>query len=873
MKTSPTLLLFLLGVLTASSAGQAQHASCQTALKDQESVPSVRFQNRDIEALPMALQEAIWTNDFSDCSAWTFGNGANELGQPWTDIDLNFECSTEGSSGYYNQWAGGGGNGSAAPGLNSTTSDNGFLLLDSDLFGAEANYDASWVENSWVQTTDPIDLSFFSFVTLSFETRYRCWDNGGSDGSEKCFVEISRDGTTWPSLSSSYVTDWQNEGLVDYDGDVVQCRFEVFPDSETGFQTDNPSIIDIDISESAGGQGTVFIRFRWLGTWGYSWEIDDLEVYETPENDVRIDNYVSYTNYAQTGVYEYGAWPLSQIPDNLQAGAKVYNVGYADQPNVMMDLDVNGNNFASNILDTLGYATSDTLVVAYQPTGLGTQSLNYVLSADAEDENPGNNVASQSFEVTAYQYGRDNGVISGPFPGDGTNDYVAMPLFDIENDVIIYGIDVGFLDGSEVGTPVRGFLVDMNDDNAVADQYGGEFISTNEVALASGFTNSVDGEIVWYTLMLEEPYEAAAGDWIGAAFEHYGGANVQIGEAQYTEDQTAFVYGPFGSGSAYDWYYTNEVPMVRLNLDPNAQPPAIEGCTDLAACNFNPNANVDDGLCEYESCAGCLDNAACNYDPSATLDDGSCDYGCYGCTDPLAFNYDVSATIDDGSCTYFEASCAFLGNPEWADLPLGIQSAQPLVHLFAEQVSQQVVLNAPSVIQEPTSGSLYGLLNWTDLNISGMPEGLSFGDLPSSIDADNQLCLTYSGIPVDMGEFEVSVSGELFLSVFGSPYSIGNYTVPFMITVVENPNPIAGCTYPNATNYSPFSTVEDGSCVFEGCTDPEALNYQIFATVDDGSCDNSTCQSNCPSDLDGDGTTGTQDLLQFLASFGFVCLD
>ena len=39
---------------------------------------------------------------------------------------------------------------------------------------------------------------------------------------------------------------------------------------------------------------------------------------------------------------------------------------------------------------------------------------------------------------------------------------------------------------------------------------------------------------------------------------------------QYTYDQTAFVYGPFGSGAAYDWYYSNEVPMVRLNLDPSA---------------------------------------------------------------------------------------------------------------------------------------------------------------------------------------------------------------------------------------------------------------------------------------------------------------
>ena len=91
-----------------------------------------------------------------------------------------------------------------------------------------------------------------------------------------------------------------------------------------------------------------------MGTWGYSWEIDDVEVFDTPENDIRIDNYISYTNYAQTGVYEYGAWPLSQIPDNLQAGAKAYNVGYADQSNVMLDLDVNGNNYVGYVVRRFG---------------------------------------------------------------------------------------------------------------------------------------------------------------------------------------------------------------------------------------------------------------------------------------------------------------------------------------------------------------------------------------------------------------------------------------------------------------------------------------------------------------------------------------
>ena len=558
------LYILALGGLLSFSA-QAQFNQPSAAAKE-DMAPRYKVtavqQNAD--------REVFWTNDISNCADFTFGNGSMEVGEPWTDIDINFFCSTEGPAGFYNQWAGGTGDGSAAPAINSASADNGFLMVDSDLFGAEANYSADWVENCWAQTAEPIDCSAHPYVSIAMQTRYRCWDNGASDGSEKCFIEVSRDGVTWPTLTNAYTTTWADEGMVDYDGEMVQCRYNVFPDSETGFESDNPSLLEFDITEAAGGQSTVWIRFRWVGTWGYSWEIDDLEVYDTPENDTRIDNYLSYSNYFQTGLYEYGAWAQSQIPADLQAGAKVYNVGYADQTNVMIDLDVNGAAFASNTLDTLGYASNDTLVVSYQPDGLGTQTLNYLLSADAEDENPANNSATQSFDVTDLQYGRDNGVVTAPFPGDGTDDYIAMPLYDIINDVTIYGIDVAILDGSEDGTPIRGFLVDMFDDLALTEQYGGELISSAEVDMASGYTNSGDGDIVWYTLALEEPYQAAAGDWIGAAFEHYGGANVQIGEAQYTYDQTAFVYGPFGSGNAYDWYYSNEVPMVRLNLDPAA---------------------------------------------------------------------------------------------------------------------------------------------------------------------------------------------------------------------------------------------------------------------------------------------------------------
>ena len=121
------------------------------------------------------------------------------------------------------------------------------------------------------------------------------------------------------------------------------------------------------------------------------------------------------------------------------------------------------------------------------------------------------------------------------------------------------------------------------------------------------------------------------------------------------------------------------------------------GCTDPAACNYDAEATLDDGTCDFD-CNGCTDPAACNYDPTTAgrwflfgqrrvrcvwgnnstcggapipppattiqprFDDGSClandDCGvcggdnssCTGCTDSAACNYDASATIDDGSC-------------------------------------------------------------------------------------------------------------------------------------------------------------------------------------------------------------------------------
>ncbi|HIN41845.1 MAG TPA: T9SS type A sorting domain-containing protein [Flavobacteriales bacterium] len=520
------------------------------------------------EAPIQAARAVFWSHDcnIDNCSDWSFDNGAYEVGAPWADIDINFECTLDGPAGPYNQWAGGSGDGSATSAMNSTTSANGMIMVDSDLFGADANYDANWVENCWFQTVAPIDCSEHPYVSISLETRYRCWDNGGSDDSEKCLIEISRDGVNWPTIDN-----WDEaSGYVIYGTDTVPSRKEVFPGYGTSDMSDNPSLLEFDITEAAGAQGEIYVRFRWSGTWGYSWEIDDIKVYDTPAHDTRIDNYVSYTDFERTGYYEYGAWAQSQIPADLTAAAKVYNVGYEYQTNVTLEVTANGVAASSDPI-TLDYATEDTLTVAYLPTALGPVTVDYLLSADMADENPSNNMASQSYDVTDLSWGRDDGMPTNSAPNDGTDDYIAVSLFDIVEDVVIYAIDVAIMDGSETGTSIITHLFDGFDDTFLTEQYGGILQSTDEFDIIEGNTNA-EGEAVttWYTMVFQTPFMASAGDWLGAGFEHYGGSNVQYGESKFTPDNTAFIYGPFGAGSAYDWYYTNEVPMVRLNLDPNA---------------------------------------------------------------------------------------------------------------------------------------------------------------------------------------------------------------------------------------------------------------------------------------------------------------
>ena len=103
----------------------------------------------------------------------------------------------------------------------------------------------------------------------------------------------------------------------------------------------------------------------------------------------------------------------------------------------------------------------------------------------------------------------------------------------------------------------------------------------------------------------------------------------------------------------------------------------VEGCTDSNAENYDQDAMIDNGSCDY---LGCTNALYLEYNEDATIDDGSCTveviYGCtnnfleynvnanvydgscftsavYGCTNQDYIEYDATANVDDGSCSIF----------------------------------------------------------------------------------------------------------------------------------------------------------------------------------------------------------------------------
>ena len=198
--------------------------------------------------------------------------------------------------------------------------------------------------------------------------------------------------------------------------------------------------------------------------------------------------------------------------------------------------------------------------------------------------------------------------------------------------------------------------------------------------------------------------------------------------------------------------------------------------------NALPNtSHIQDNGCNIGNGGGFGDWYYISKTPMIRANFGNNNTNISGCTDSLAFNYDPTATADDGSCIYCNISNTFM-------------------------------YTAPS-----TSTSC---------------DGFILSSASSSSPITNYNWVNSQGSFMGSSNFISNLCNDAYILTLTD--SAGCTFVDTLIL-----GTIFGCTDSLATNYNPFASVDDGSCLYPtvyGCTDSLAYNYYVGANTDDGSC-------------------------------------
>jgi len=127
-------------------------------------------------------------------------------------------------------------------------------------------------------------------------------------------------------------------------------------------------------------------------------------------------------------------------------------------------------------------------------------------------------------------------------------------------------------------------------------------------------------------------------DWLGNFDADPGSGWAVAGVEDATKDHTLVRKLSVTQGNS-DWTAsagTNEEDSEWIvleqndwtNLGSHSQEAPVSGCTNPLALNYNAEATLDDGSCQFDSSIvfGCTDSLAINYNAEATNDDSSCEY-------------------------------------------------------------------------------------------------------------------------------------------------------------------------------------------------------------------------------------------------------
>lgn len=254
------------------------------------------------------------------------------------------------------------------------------------------------------------------------------------------------------------------------------------------------------------------------------------------------------------------------------------------------------------------------------------------------------------------------------------------------------------------------------------------------------------------------------------------------------------------------------------------------GCTDAGYFEFDAAAEVDNGSCATEIIPGCTNPAASNYDPAANLniaegEEGACVIEGVNFT-PASDVENTSIDITSNNMSVlFPVNNAGLWNSDQSDIVEGdivaaVYETGRLENDFLGYSAISGLANAGSVV-------------WT-----GDQVGLAvFG-------ADDMLINGFQ--PDEELKWLVSREGVVYNATvtFATPAYDGTYQEGTYVTVnsiVLGSPADEGCLNSNYMEFDPMATVDDGSCatmISVGCMDDNFVNYAACDLDVDGIHDN-----------------------------------
>lgn len=273
----------------------------------------------------------------------------------------------------------------------SSSKEDGHLGLFLDeyntLTGQEIN-----VNNSIVFPT--FDCSDKSSVVVRYETTFMNY--AGSDAWDMLMLVSNDAGVHWAAFDVGF-----------------GCEHKDRPDDKPSGE---PAIYEANISDVAAGMSEVIIKFTWTGTRLYFWLMDDFQMAEAWDNELRM---TYYTLQWDDGDEDTNETYFYNIPKTMLNGggffnfeSAVYNFGELDQDGVHMEVDVTKNNQSVWNVSTEETWVSplivDSVFIAdkFTPEDFGHYKITMDFKQNQEEQFPENDIAEIFFNVTDSVYSR-----------------------------------------------------------------------------------------------------------------------------------------------------------------------------------------------------------------------------------------------------------------------------------------------------------------------------------------------------------------------------------------------------------------------------------------------------------------------------------